>query len=674
MRAPSLAVLTLLGASLAACSSTPAVEAVTDLDADTTQAATFFDFPYPSDLRLDQDGHPDLRGFPNPDESPLVEQLRALAVDRPGFPVIPIAYFRFTGALGARSPDDVIPAAATAPVLLVDVDPASPDRGALVPTVAFTEPADEYVPANLLAVAARPGFVLHGGRRYAFVVTRALGDAKGQPLGVNATMRDLAAGKAPAGANGAAARDLYAPLLTTLATIGVDAQQVAAATVFTTGDVVADVADISTKLRDQYSITIRDLAVDPDDGATHDRFCELHGTVTYPQFQQGTPPFNTGGRFSSGSDGLPVKQRDEDAPIVITLPNAEMPAGGYPLVVYFHGSGGLAAQVVDRGPVLVPGGPETKGQGPAYVLAPHGFAMAGSALPLNPERLPGASDTAYLNMNNLEAFRDTFRQGVIEQRLFIEALRTLAIPPDAIQPCTGPTLPAGETAFRFNPDDLFAQGQSMGGMYTNMITAVEPRIRAAVPTGAGGYWGYFILETSLIQDAKDLLVVLLRTDSDLTFMHPTLHLLETAWEPAEPLVFMPRLARRPLAGHPVRPIYEPVGLGDSYFPSTVYDAVVLAYGHKEAGDVVWPTMQDALALAGLDGIVPYPVVNDLTAATGGAYTGVVVQYEGDGIYDPHAIAFQLDTVKYQYGCFLRTMLDTGIASVLAPQPLGSPCE
>ena len=46
--------------------------------------------------------------------------------------------------------------------------------------------------------------------------------------------------------------------------------------------------------------------------------------------------------------------------------------------------------------------------------------------------------------------------------------------------------------------NVFAQGQSMGGMYTNLISAVEPRIRAAVPTGAGGYWSHFILITPLI--------------------------------------------------------------------------------------------------------------------------------------------------------------------------------
>ena len=34
-------------------------------------------------------------------------------------------------------------------------------------------------------------------------------------------------------------------------------------------------------------------------------------------------------------------------------------------------------------------------------------------MPLNPERLPGATPTAYLNVNNLAALRDTFRQGPV---------------------------------------------------------------------------------------------------------------------------------------------------------------------------------------------------------------------------------------------------------------------
>ncbi len=213
----------------------------------------------------------------------------------------------------------------------------------------------------------------------------------------------------------------------------------------------------------------------------------------------------------------------------------------------------------------------------------------------------------------------------------------------------------------------------MGGMYTNLVSAVEPRIRAAVPTGAGGFWTYFILVTHLHDGLPELVALLLYAGQPISFMHPVLSLIETAWEPADPFVSMPRLGLRPLNGHPVRPVYEPVGKDDQYFPTVLYDAVALSYGHNEAGSVQWSSMQDALKLASLDGLLQYPVKQNRVSQDGTPYTGVVVQYQGDGIEDPHAIYRQLDAVKHQYGCFLETFLATGQAVVPSPQPLGTPC-
>ena len=644
-----------------------------DLSADTSQQAHFFDFPWPSDLHLTSDGKPIVSGFPNPSALKLVEGLRNIAGDRPGFPVLPVAYFQFSAPLAAADPENTIAAAPTSPLLLVDTDEKSPERGRLIPLVANTPPVDDYVPANVLALAPRPGFVLTAGRRYAFVVRRALKDAVGQPLAVPDAITTMIGGGAPAGANGAAAQALYAPLWTTLKMINVDPSEVAAATVFTTGDVVAATSALSTALVAKYHVTIDNLVYTPEAGVTQDRFCELVGSVSFPQFQKGVPPFNSQGLFDFSDSGLPAKQRDETAPIVITIPKQPMPAGGYPLEVFFHGSGGVFTAVVDRGPVTMAGGNDTPGRGPAYVVAEHGIAAAGSALPLNPDRLVNAPELAYINFNNLAAFRDTFRQGVIEQRLYIEALRTLTIDPATLGACTGPSLPAGETAYHFNPAQLIAQGQSMGGMYTNMISASEPRVKIAVPTGAGGFWSYMVLKTSLIPNAGPLLAGILGTDT-LTFLHPTMQLLELAWEPSDPMVYIPRVARRPLPGHPARPIYECVGYNDEYFPTVVYDAIALAYGHNEAGDVIWPTMQMALALDKLDGVLPYPVANNRTSATGDKYTGAVIQYKGDGLDDPHAIYKQLDAVKFQYGCFLASWLKTGTATIPSVKPLGSPCD
>jgi hypothetical protein len=659
---------------LLACGSNgdPGTQVYFDLSGSVAAQETFYNLPFPSDLRV-VDGRPDLEGYPNPSNIVLLEDLVPGAEGRTGFSTTTASYFRFSAPLAARVETDVIAADVASPILLLDIDPESPERGRLIPTVARTLVDDDYVPANTLAVAPRPGFILGAGRTYATLVMRSALDARGEVLDVAEELAALRRDSAPEGAWGEQALELYRPLWETLDTLAIDRNSVAAATVFTTGDVVADLASTTESLRAQYSVTLGTMQVDPDDG-DHERFCEIVGTVSYPQFQTGEPPFIEGGIFEIGDDGLPVLQGYEEAGFVISLPKGEMPVGGYPLAIYYHGSGGLYQQVIDRGRVLTVGGAPTKGEGPAYVLAPHGFAMVGSAHPVNPERLPGASETEYINLNNLATLPFTFSQGAIEQGLLLDALLSETIPESALQGCTGMSLPSGESDYRFAEDKIVATGQSMGGMYTNIIGATEPRIKAVVPTGAGGLWHYFILETKLLDGVPGFLSVVFRTpEEELTFLHPTLQLLALAWEVAEPMVYMPRLAKNPLPGHPARPIYQPAGEGDSYFPTTIYDAAALSYGNPQAGEQIWSTMQDVLALTGLEGMLNYPIEANLAAPDGSSYTGVVVQYEGDGIYDPHGIYAQLDEVKYQYGCFLESFIERGTATVPAPAPLGTPC-
>jgi hypothetical protein len=429
-------------------------------------------------------------------------------------------------------------------------------------------------------------------------------------------------------------------------------------------------------------------------GDGNPRFCELQGTITLPQFQTGAPPYDVGGTFVLGPDGLPQKQIDATIPVTITLPKQAMPLGGFPLILYFHGTGGRSTAIADRGPWHPESDPSkcpdgetdtwngvtgcnTAGEGPGWVMAARGFAMAASALPVNPQRWPGGVGRdfpEYINVNNVAATRDIFRQGVIEQRLFLAALSRLTIPPSVVAGCAGLALPATETAYHFAGPRVFAQGQSMGAMYANLVSAVEPNLVATVATGAGGYWSYFLLETSTIANIRGKLAVLLDVPvKSLSHLHPMMHLMQMALEPVDPIASMPRLARDPLPGHPARPIYEPHGRGDSYFPTQVQDAVALAYQNREAGAEVWPGTQAALALAHLEGLLPYPVTNDLVSLGGAPYTGVVVQYEGDGVYDPHAIYTQLDAVKYQYGCFFESMAKTGKATVPAPASYDVPC-
>lgn len=645
------------------------VAAVFDLDLDLGDPARFYDLPYPIDLRLRGDGTPDLAAFPVA-ANQFVAAVKSIAERRPAFPAVPVFTGRFTGPIATRAVADVIPATPDAPLLLLDVDPASPDRGRLFPLVATTPPPDAYVPDNALAVAALPGLALPPGRRYAFVVRRGAGDADGAPLGVPAALLQLAAGGTPPGAHGGAARALYAPLWTTLDQLGIPRDDVAAATVFSVGDVVAEFAAQADALVARDPVAVTDVTLDE----VHPRFCELRGHVRMPQYQRGVPPFDTLGDFALGADDLPARQREEDVPVVVTLPRQPMPAGGYPLVLYFHGSGGLAAQVVDRGPIVTPGGEPVPGEGPAHVLAAHGIATAAAALPLNPERLPGAASRAYLNLRNLAAYPYTFRQGAIEQRLLLDALGRLRLAVDTTAGCDGIALPAGEPLLRLRTDAVVIQGQSMGGQYANYVGAIEPHAVAVIPTGSGGLWSRVVLEASVGDlDTRPLVgPVLLGTTAPLTHLHPGMALLETAWEWAETVVFAPRIASRPLPGHPVRSIYQPVGLDDPEFPNPIYAAMAVASGTQQAGAVLEPLLPAALAAAGRGALADYPVADNGTAVDGTPFTGVVAQYAGDGLAIAHHIAFQLDAVKFQYGCFARSVFD-GAPLVPAPAPLGTPC-
>jgi hypothetical protein len=634
MKMKTLALLSIL----AACSDSPSGTTVF-----VHQHGTFFDDPWPSDRRLDAGGAPDLSNFPNPRNVPILTNLISIVPNRHGWPMMAAGYFRFTAPIKTEfSLDQPL---AAGPIYLVDIDPASPERGALYPVVAQMLPKDGYVPTNVLAVAPRPGVVLRGNTEYAYVLQK------------------FEAGLVrPSAFHDSDAPDLWP----TLDMLSIPRASILVATTFTTGDEVARTAARAEAIRQQYKPTITGLTLAATQYPT---FCTLHGQITMPQFQLGTQPFDSGGTFMLDGNDVPMKQSDMTIPVTITLPNEAMPATGWPLYQFFHGSGGVSTGIVDLGPSPDSGDHPTPGYGPGYIVALHHIAAASSALPLNPERLQGATDYAYLNINNLAAFPQTFQQGVFEQRMLTDALLALRIPSSLATSCTGLSTNGTGSEYFFDPQKLVAGGQSMGGMYTNMVGAVEPRFGALVPTGAGGYWNFMILESTIVPGARQLLGTALGIDdTQLVFVHPAMNVIALSWEAAEPMVYMARLGRRPLPGVPVHHVYEPVGMGDSYFPIDVYDAASLSYGNEEAGTQVWPTMQDALALDGLGGLLSYPV-----KANEDGKTRVVVQYMGDGLIDPHYIYRQLDAVKHQYGCFLESYLRDGTPTVPAPGGIADPC-
>ncbi|MFT3693484.1 MAG: hypothetical protein QM831_10120 [Kofleriaceae bacterium] len=551
--------------AVAACSDSPNDSGNTiafDPNADLTSPDHYWDYPYPSDTRLAADGTVDFTGFPNTRSLPIVNDLLTGAKRRAGFPTMPIAYFRFIGTVPQKQLGTIDPNA-----IIVDIDDASPEKGTKYPTVAQSLADDMYTGHGLVAVAPYPGLVLRAHTKYSVVLTHAF------------------------------APQTTSPAAWTKVVDGIDDQLVS--TEFTTGDEGAVLQQRSDAIKSQYHVTIDGLHAT----GTHADFCELVGTVTMPQFQLGTQPFDTQGNFALDGNGVPMKQGDMTIPVTIVIPNGTMPAGGWPLWQFFHGSGGASTDLVDDGPTLVAGGTPTPGEGPGAVVARRGIASVSSAMPLNPERMPTATEFEYLNFSNLSSFPYTFQQGVFEQRMLLDAVQDLQIPAATVASCAN----VAQTAHFFDKTKLVAGGHSMGGMYTNMVASVEPRYGALTPFGAGGFWNLMILETAVVPGGRGFLATILSVDAEsFTFVHPTLGLLAQGWEIADPLTSMARINRRPLPGMAKRFIYEPVGENDEYFPNDIYDAAALAYGNKQAGDQVWPTMQTSLAVDHLDGMVNYP--------------------------------------------------------------------
>src|SRR5580704_8551060 len=117
-RAGLLASLSVASLCATACGTNDAKTVYFDLGGTATQD-TFWNYPFPSDQRLDANGAPDVAAFPNPRNVPLLSNLLSIVPQRRGFPLMPAAYFRFTAAIPARAIANVITDGAA---YLIDID------------------------------------------------------------------------------------------------------------------------------------------------------------------------------------------------------------------------------------------------------------------------------------------------------------------------------------------------------------------------------------------------------------------------------------------------------------------------------------------------------------------------------------------------------------------------
>ena len=259
-------------------------------------------------------------------------------------------------SLPVRAEDSVDPHASLA---LIDVDPASPERGQRVPFYALQRKAmetDGSVATTLLVFPAHP---LRGRGRYAFVIARSARTLDGLALGPSEFMERLLDGQPTSLAERKLAPSVREHL-NALAALSSPIQRgdialLLGITVRSTDHIADDLIAIREQLTAAAAPSFRIIETAPGDPAQPDVAAIVSGEWRPRSFRDGS---------LLARDALGRPRSTGTAPIAFTLalPRAAL-SGPVPMIMYQHGQPGSAEAEI----------PKIAGQG----LAADGFAVIG---------------------------------------------------------------------------------------------------------------------------------------------------------------------------------------------------------------------------------------------------------------------------------------------------------
>lgn len=573
----------------------------------------FFDQPWPSDLRVRADGHPDLTGFPHREDIEIVGGYVDYAESLVGFGNNAPVYLRFAGEIDL----DLLPEAADSVaedslLLLIDVDEDSPYRGQRVPVEwAWQQEETEFQPENLLAVRPVWGFPLRPVTRYALVVREPLarvGDAMAEAWEPDAPNDEH-----------------WQPLQETLFLLGIDVEDVAAATVFTTQDPVGEMAEYASYVQQELDLPAFDEPLVSI--ATYSNYSLYEGWVYAPLFQQGERPYATqGGGLFRNTAGEPRPYSWEWIRYSLAVPKVpEAPEDGWPLFVYSHGTGGDYITYADAG----------MGLEPANLLALQGMVGLGIDQPLHGLRATDSTDAEFHSFNflNPDSARSTLRQGGLDQ-VFLAA----AIAEDPVF-----DLPAHQGSLRVDTDRMVFLGHSQGGISGSLAGPwLGGQLRGMFLSGAGGGMALSALHRQEGVDITALLETLLDLDDheQLDTFHPVLALVQWLSDVTDPINYAPYwFHEAPTWDASPISVAMSEGVLDGYTPYQTTEALAAAARVPLLEEVA--SDSQAHRLRGLEP-EPRPVSGNVESHGDGAVTAGLAQYGEHGhfaVFDDSAAAF-----------------------------------
>ncbi len=618
----------------------------------------FWSVPLPSELRRQSDGSFNLDRWPGTRSQLVTTWLTSIDARVGGWGVNAGVFFQVSSGVDVatlpKTPGDALTSEAS--VFFVDVTRGSPDYGKRFPLeVSFTADAAPFRGPNLLAVIPVAGFARRAKTTYAVVLTDSVKDTSGTPLGRSEAFHAALEGTKDANA---AALETLRPLRVFLDETKFDRKRVVGATVFTTIDPMSALTRLSAWVETLPAPSLEEPFTRLE---RYPRFDLYVGRYRVPHVQSGPKP-GRGSIVWSADGNTPVQQGTQSVRLSVTIPSGPMPSGGWPLMLYLHGSGGEYREAVDRGP-LTPTTTRDKqgdpplGTGPSDWLAARGIAVMGFDFPLHGDRESPPDTTGrmlYDVFGDIDSSVDNMQVSAMEVQYLTRLL------------ATGVTVANS----RFDVTKLSAMGHSMGSTIGIPVATVDPRIQGYVFSGAGGLLIEIATSTTYPVRLQELVSQLLGFEGTqlIDRTHPLLHAFQSLWDFTDPSAKARHVAREPLAGKVAHAALMPQGLIDGYFHPWAQTSVAVQLGVTHAGDVLDAASVDTFSLAGLPVRSAFPISKNVNGVTVGT-SQVQTPFELG-----HYVVFDREDVQHQVECFLDGIGTAEGPVIVAPAPRSTPCR
>jgi hypothetical protein len=646
-----------------------AVEAVFEVPASLDALAddAWFNHPWPSDFRVNPDGSIHLLGYYNHRGAIMVNAyIQAMQDQIVGFSPAASGFLRFTGPIDpAALPAGPVEATQPdAPVQLIDVDAASPDKGKRrLLSLHWRAEEGAYWVTNTLAFMPALGYPLRASTRYALLVTDKVKAADGTALHAAANVKQVLGLETAATTEISSLRDRWAESLKVVADAGVALEHVVHLTVFTTGAPAAETARIAKDAREAQPAPTVDAAAWKltDQMADFDLYEGVYGPS--PDYQAGNPPFQKpadGGGFAFDAQGAPIKQREFNPRFALAVPKVAqcpMPASGYPIVMYAHGTGGDYLSFVSGGT--------------AKSLAKVCLASMGVDQIMHPARVPPETTTGpellFFNFENVVAARTNPRQSAIDEVARGRLARESGIRVPA-------TVSATQAELVMDGTRVLFYGHSQGGLNGPLYMAVDATARGGVLSGSGSMISITLLEKTkpdpgVAQMVRSTMLHMYPPEyEELSIFHPAISLSQTIIDVADPIHYVPMILSQPIEGFSPKSIYQTEGVnadgtGDNYTPPHAIEVQAVATGLPIMEPVIHPI--EEMAWAGLPSVA-IPTEGLPGNLAGGKASGVLAQWPASKATDGHFVVSQIAAASTQAAKFCRNLADDPAGRVPAP--------